>query len=120
MRLSIISLCASLLFLASCGGGSSSDNGSSSASDSNSESSTAAAASAPDGQKIFRTYCITCHGLDGKLALNGAKDLSVSEVPLDERIAQITNGKNLMTPFKGILTEEEIQAVAEYTLTLKQ
>lgn len=70
------------------------------------------------GQKIYQKNCVICHGADGKLQLNGAKDLSVSVLPLDERINQITNGKNLMTPFKGILSEKEIKAVAEYTLQL--
>jgi mono/diheme cytochrome c family protein len=71
------------------------------------------------GEKVYRTYCIVCHGIDGKLELNGAKDLSVSVIPLEERIAQVTNGKGLMTPFQGILTEEQIRQVSEYTFTLK-
>ncbi len=75
--------------------------------------------SGPDGGAIFRQNCITCHGADGKLGLSGAKDLSVSELPLDSRIQIITNGKNLMTPFKALLNEAEIKAVAEYTLTLR-
>jgi mono/diheme cytochrome c family protein len=32
----------------------------------------------------------------------------------------VTNGKGLMTPFKALLTPEEIQAVATYSLTLRQ
>lgn len=72
----------------------------------------------PDGMAVFRKNCITCHGADGRLGLNGAKDLSTSELPLSERIQIITNGKNLMTPFKALLTEAEIKAVAEYTIGL--
>lgn len=72
------------------------------------------------GEKIFRTYCITCHGIDGKLGLNGAKDLSLSELTLDEKITQVTKGKGLMTPFEGILTEDQIKQVAEYTFTFKE
>jgi len=75
---------------------------------------------APNGEKIFRIYCITCHGIDGKLGLNDAKDLALSEVPLEERINQVTNGKGLMTPFEGILTAEQIKAVSEYTFTFKE
>ncbi len=75
---------------------------------------------APDGEKIFKTYCIACHGLDGKLALNGAKDLSVSAITMEDRIQQITKGKGLMTPYESILSPEQIQAVADYTVTLKQ
>ncbi|NND32264.1 MAG: cytochrome c [Saprospiraceae bacterium] len=70
------------------------------------------------GEKVYRTYCIVCHGIDGKLELNGAKDLSISTIPIEERINQVTNGKGLMTPFQGILSEEQIRQVSEYTFTL--
>lgn len=106
-----------MLVVFSCSGG---GDSSSSGDTASTESAAPAEPEKPDGQKIYRTYCITCHGMDGKLELNGAKDLSISELPLEERITQVTEGKNLMTPFKGILTEEQIQAVSEYTLTLKQ
>lgn len=68
------------------------------------------------GEKIFKTNCITCHGIDGRLKLNGAKELPLSTLTVDERITVITNGRKLMTPFKGILTEKQIKAVAEYTM----
>ena len=53
-----------------------------------------------EGKKTFETYCILCHGADGKLGLNGSKDLSISTLSIEEKITQITNGKNTMTPFK--------------------
>jgi mono/diheme cytochrome c family protein len=74
--------------------------------------------SAPDGQAIFRQYCVTCHGADGKLGLNGARDLSASTLTLEERINVITYGRKVMTPFNEVLTPEEIKAVAEYTQKL--
>ncbi|MBL7808332.1 MAG: cytochrome c [Saprospiraceae bacterium] len=74
----------------------------------------------PDGMAVFRQRCVVCHGADGTLGLNGAKDLTQSATPLEERIQIITNGKKLMTPFGTILSPEEIKAVAEYTLTLKK
>lgn len=77
-------------------------------------------ASVPDGMAVFRKNCVVCHGADGKLGVNGAKDLTASELPIEGRIQIITNGKNLMTPFKAVLSEAEIKAVAEYTLTLKK
>ncbi len=73
----------------------------------------------PDGMAIFRKHCVICHGPDGKLGLNGAKDLSQSTLGLEQRIETITYGKKLMTPFEKILDAEEIKAVAAYTLTLK-
>lgn len=74
----------------------------------------------PDGAAIFRQRCVVCHGSDGNLGLNGAKHLSESVLPLEERINTITHGKNLMTPFESLLSPQEIKAVAEYTLTLKK
>ena len=71
-----------------------------------------------DGNALYKKNCIICHGIDGKLQYNGAKDLSKSMLNDEERIKQITNGKKLMTPFGGILSEREIKAVAEFTKTL--
>lgn len=73
---------------------------------------------APDGEAIYKKYCILCHGSDGKLGLNGSKDLTVSQLTLEERIVQVTNGKNTMTPYQGILSPEEIKAVSEFSMTL--
>jgi mono/diheme cytochrome c family protein len=69
------------------------------------------------GVAIYQRYCVNCHGANGKLGLSGAKDLTQSELTLDSRIQIITNGKNLMTPFKALLNEGEIKAVAEYSMT---
>jgi mono/diheme cytochrome c family protein len=71
------------------------------------------------GEHVYKKYCILCHGSDGKLGVNGAKDLTISKLTLDERIIQINNGKNAMTPFKGILDPGEIKSVAMYTMNLK-
>lgn len=73
----------------------------------------------PDGKAIFKTKCQVCHGADGKLGLNGALDLTVSALSVEQRIEVIRNGRNLMTPFVGILSDAEIKAVADYTMTLK-
>ena len=75
--------------------------------------------SASLGATVYKKYCIVCHGVDGKLGLNGAKDLTVCKLTEAERIVQVTEGKNLMTPFKSVLSQEEIKAVVAYTLTLK-
>jgi mono/diheme cytochrome c family protein len=91
------------------------------ADDSTGHNSAAGAANvAPDGPALFRKHCVVCHGADGTLGLNGAKDLTQSVLPMEERINIITNGKKLMTPFGTILTQDEIKAVSEYTLTLKK
>ncbi|MBK9337968.1 MAG: cytochrome c [Lewinellaceae bacterium] len=74
----------------------------------------------PDGKALFRRHCVTCHGADGTLGLNGAGDLTKSARTQAERVVQITKGKNLMPAFEEVLTPEEIQAVANYTETLKK
>jgi mono/diheme cytochrome c family protein len=73
-----------------------------------------------DGEKIYKNYCVTCHGLYGDMGASGAHDLTKSELSLEERITVITKGRNTMTPFEGLLSEEKIKAVAEYTIKLKK
>ncbi len=72
------------------------------------------------GKLVYKQYCVICHGADGKLAVSGATDLSASTLVLEERIEQITNGKGLMTPYKDILSKEQINSVAEYIEELRQ
>lgn len=74
----------------------------------------------PDGEKIFKIYCIACHGASGDLGASGAAKLSESTLPLAERVKVITNGRNTMTGFKALLTPDKINAVAKYTLELKK
>ncbi len=73
----------------------------------------------PNGKVVYDTYCVICHGATGKMGNNGAHDLSISELTIKEKIAVISEGRKLMTPFKGILSREEIKAVAQYTEKLK-
>lgn len=101
-------ICIAVLLATACG----------SADDQINRRAAAAAITTPDGAAIFRQYCVTCHGADGKLGLNGAKDLTVSILTIEERINVITYGKKVMTPFNEVLTPEEIKAVAEYTQKL--
>lgn len=71
------------------------------------------------GQKIYKTHCAICHGDDGRKGFADAKILPESGLSLEERILLITNGRNTMMAYRGVLSEEEIEAVAEYTLSLK-
>lgn len=71
-----------------------------------------------EGTKIYKTYCVNCHGINGALMTNGAKDLRFSTLSLEERILVITQGRNIMTSFSNTLTAEQIQEVAKYTIQL--
>ncbi len=73
-----------------------------------------------DAKKKFKTFCATCHGFTGDLNVNGAKDLTISKISLEESVAQVYHGKGLMTPFKGILKDAEIVAVAKWIETLRK
>lgn len=71
-----------------------------------------------NAKRLFTQYCVLCHGADGKKGLNKAADLSTSSMSIEERLEIITHGRNLMTPFRGVLSPEEINAVAQYTMEL--
>lgn len=73
-----------------------------------------------DAKKKFKMFCTTCHGITGDLNVNGAKDLTLSTISLEESVAQVYHGKGLMTPFKSILKDEEIVAVSKYIVTLRK
>lgn len=70
-----------------------------------------------DGEEIYKIYCVACHGMDGKLGLNGAKDLGESLLSREEQILVVTKGRNAMTPFESVLTKEQIEAVVSYVQT---
>ncbi len=110
MQFRIIGIFIALVFIAlSCGNDA----------PSNSSSPKAKTVSNP-GEKVYRQYCVTCHGVGGDMQLNGAKDFKLSEMSLEERVLIITNGRRLMTPFKGMLSEKEIRDVAAYTMKFKK
>jgi len=75
---------------------------------------------AVDAKKKFKMACASCHGFKGNLNINGAKDLTLTEVSLEDAVAQVYFGKGLMTPFKGILSDAEIVAVSKYIETLRK
>lgn len=72
------------------------------------------------GKEKYKIFCVACHGLDGKLGINGSTNLTKSISGLKSRIKTIREGKGMMTPFKSILSAEEIEAVAKYTIQLRK
>ena len=112
MRIGLVFLAIAGLIYA-CGGSSDSAN-----SNANANAKTVAAEVKPDGEKIYKQYCVTCHGLYGDMGASGAYNLQESELTLEERINVITNGRKAMTAFQALLEEKEIKAVAKYTMKL--
>lgn len=72
-----------------------------------------------DAAALYKKKCVLCHGADGKMGLNGAKELPLSQLTIGERIKIIQQGKNLMPSFKEQLTFEQIKAIAEFTMQFK-
>ncbi|MEK7257347.1 MAG: cytochrome c [Bacteroidota bacterium] len=90
--------------------------------DSSEKDSAAAKPAAQDGEKVYKSYCVTCHGIYGDMGASGAFNLTTSTLSVPQRVEVITNGRagTAMIGFQQQLTEEKIQAVAEYTLKLKK
>lgn len=78
-----------------------------------------AAAAVPPGQQLFVANCARCHGADGRAGLNGAHDLTKSNLNAYGRTYLVTNGMGQMPAFKETLTVAEIEAVVAYSLTLR-
>lgn len=74
--------------------------------------------SGPSGASLYRNRCITCHGANGRMGNNGAKKLPESELNVAQRIEVITYGRKIMPAFEDMMTAEEIEAVAQFTMTL--
>jgi mono/diheme cytochrome c family protein len=85
----------------------------------------APAAGPADGETIYKTYCLPCHGADGKgnngLAANYVDDKTRLAQPDEVLIASIKNGKTgtvgTMPPWGGTLSDAQITAVLGYVRT---
>jgi len=73
-----------------------------------------------NAEKIYGYKCALCHGNDGKAGIAGATDLSASRIALQDRIDVITGGRGSMMPFRDLLTQEEIEALAIYIEQLRK
>lgn len=75
-----------------------------------------------DAKKIWKIRCIACHGLYGDMGTNGAANLQESTKDLAYRVNIIANGSEngIMTAFGEILDEDEIEAMAKYTMSFNK
>ncbi|ALW84098.1 hypothetical protein AUC43_02675 [Hymenobacter sedentarius] len=71
------------------------------------------------GQLIFQKNCVRCHGPNGKKGLNGAHDLTKSNLNAFGRTYLVTNGMGKMPAFGKVLTPAQVQQVVAYSLTLR-
>lgn len=107
-------------FIIACGGSEDTTDSGSTATEQTTASASEPAAPAVDGEKVYKQNCIACHGLYGDMGASGAFNLQTSELTVEERINVITNGRNTMAAWGSLLNEDQIKAVAEYTMTLKK
>ena len=83
--------------------------------------SSVSAANLSNGAKVFSANCASCHVKGGNL-VNPAKTLKRPDLEKFEMASlaviktQVTNGKAAMPAFKGRLTDEQIENVANYVL----
>ena len=66
------------------------------------------------GADTFNTYCATCHG--NNLESSG-QTFDLRKLRATERNRfqnSVTNGKNQMPPWKGVLSEDEIEGLWRY------
>jgi len=71
------------------------------------------------GQVLYVKNCARCHGKNGRLGINGAHDLTKSNLNTMGRTYMVTKGLGKMPSFEKQLTPEQIQAVVAYSLTLR-
>lgn len=73
----------------------------------------------PLGKVLFQQNCARCHGANGKLGLNGAHDLTKSNLNAFGRTYLVTNGLGKMPAFGKKLTPTEVEQVVAYSITLR-
>ena len=72
------------------------------------------------GPEIYKSYCSTCHGVDGQGGVGPALGDGVvaEKYPnIDDQIAVVMNGKGTMPAWRGRLTPQQIRRVVVYERT---
>ncbi len=73
-----------------------------------------------NAQRVYVQQCATCHGEDGQKEANDAANLAASTLSMHDVKDVISKGRGLMPGFNEQLTEQELDELAAYTLTLKK
>ena len=71
------------------------------------------------GQVIYEGECIRCHGPEGNAGYYKAYNLQESKLDKDGVLNVLRNGRNTMPAYPS-LSEEQLNAVADYALSLKK
>src|SRR5215831_3048527 len=73
-------------------------------------------AAADKGERIYENYCANCHGEQLQNNSNGLT-FDLRRLKPDERarfVDAVTNGRNKMPPWKGVLDEMQIEQLWSY------
>ena len=65
------------------------------------------------GEEVFKTACVACHGEDGMGGHGGGAPLDQVKDPALV-MAMVNDGRGSMPPLSGLLTPEQMRAVAAY------
>ena len=68
---------------------------------------------------LYKANCVVCHGADGTMGMNGAKNLKESTLSKEQIVKQVTYGKGMMVGFEGKLSALEIHQLATYIQTFR-
>jgi mono/diheme cytochrome c family protein len=78
---------------------------------------TAGGAQVADGAQLFSSNCESCHG---SMGAGGHVGPNLQKSPVAEHLAdvekQVRHGGGAMPPFSGVLSDQEIDAVAHYVV----
>ncbi len=69
------------------------------------------------GESVYRQYCQSCHGANGRGVIGGAPNFARGQglmKPDALLYDTILKGRNAMPAFRGVLTEEEFYDVITY------
>ena len=100
-----------LLLLTSCGGNVQLDT----AKDENKEP-----MNTEEARNVFTLHCVSCHGVDGKLGVSDAADLSVSTLNDATIKTTILNGNDKgMMPYRDLLQPREVEGLVNFVKTLR-
>ena len=87
---------------------------------------TSSVAAGQKPQDVYKANCQGCHGASGRASAIGKgmgarnfQDPAVTKSPASTLVKIITNGKNQMPPYEGILTPKEIKDLAKYIKEMK-
>lgn len=74
-----------------------------------------------EARSLYEVNCIACHATDLRGLVGSSSNLQQvgARLSKEEIIFTIENGKGQMMPFKDTLSEDEIESLANWLVTLK-